>query len=116
MRAQAFARMSFSLALSYNRLVFTTADFQEIGRSYSGAALAFRVRCGSVKFGLRGRRSVLSVLHVAVTSFFVTGGALSSCSCRFHGRRGTLELFVQISWQAQHFRAFRADFVAGAAL
>ena len=46
---------------------------------------------------------ILSLLHVAVTRFF-------------NDRRSTLELFVQISWQAQHFRAFRADFVAGAAL
>ena len=42
----------------------------------------------------------MSLLHVAVTRFFVTGAA-------------ALELFVQISWQPQRFRAFRADFVAG---
>ena len=37
-------------------------------------------------------------------SFFVTGAALSSCSCRFRGRRSTLE-----------FSSLRANFVAGAA-
>ena len=31
-------------------------------------------------------------------------------------RRNTFEPFMQISWQARHFRAIRADFVAGAAL
>ena len=42
-------------------------------------------------------------LHVALTSFFVRGATVSSCSCRFRGRRNTLELAVQISWQAQYF-------------
>ena len=36
------------------------------------------------------------------------------CNVIFRDRRSTLELVVQISWQ--HFRAFRADFVAGAVL
>ena len=41
---------------------------------------------------------------------------MSLCNVIFRDRRSTLELCVQISWQAQHFRAFRAEFVAGAVL
>ena len=36
----------------------------------------------------------------------VTGAALSSVLVEFRGRRSTLELFVQISWQAQCFGAW----------
>ena len=38
-RARAFPQMSLSLALSCNRLVFTTLDLQEIGRNHSGGAV-----------------------------------------------------------------------------
>ena len=47
---------------------------------------------------------------------FVAGAVLWSLACRFRGRRSTLELGVQISWQAQYFGAWCADFVAGAVL
>ena len=40
MRAQAFPRMLFSLALLFNRLVFTTLDLQEIGTLMGRVALA----------------------------------------------------------------------------
>ena len=45
-----FAPAPFSLALSYNRLVFTTADLQEIGRNHSGATVPrkFSARSASV--------------------------------------------------------------------
>ena len=36
----------------------------------------------------------------------MTGAALSSVLVEFRGRRGTLELFVRISWQAQYFGAW----------
>ena len=36
----------------------------------------------------------------------VTGAAVSSVLVELHGRRGTLELVVQISWQAQYFGAW----------
>ena len=36
----------------------------------------------------------------------VTGAALSRVLVEFRGRRGALELFVQISWQAQYFGAW----------
>ena len=42
-----------------------------------------------------------------VASFLcVTGAALSSVLVEFRGRRGALELFAQISWQAQYFGAW----------
>ena len=50
--------------------------------------LVFRMRRESVKFRFRGRRSILS-----------------RCNVIFRDRRSALKLFVQISWQAQYFRA-----------
>ena len=62
---QAFAGVTFSLALSYNRLVFTTADLQEIGRNHSGATV------GRLIF--RDRRSTLELFFRAD---FMAGAAL----------------------------------------
>ena len=56
-----------------------------------------------VKVGYRGRASSLDDFESVASLLCVTGAALSSVLVEFRGRRDTLELFVQISWQAQYF-------------
>ena len=49
-----------------------------------------------VKVGFRGKSSSLD-------DFELIARAISSVLVEFRGSRGALELFVQISWQAQYF-------------
>ena len=58
-----------------------------------------------VKAGFRGRSSSLDDFEFVASLLCVTGAALSSVLVEFRGKRCTLELFVQISWQAQYFGA-----------
>ena len=53
-----------------------------------------------VKVGFRGRSSTLDDFEFVASLLCVTGAALSSVLLEFRGRRGALELVVQISWQA----------------
>ena len=62
--------------------------------------------CKRVKAGFRGRSSSLDDFEFVASLLCVKGAALSSVLLEFHGRRCTLELFVQISWQAQYFGAW----------
>ena len=58
------------------------------------------------KVGFRGRRSSLDDLEFVESLLRVTGAALSSVLVELRGRHSTVELFVQISWQAQCFGAW----------
>ena len=59
-----------------------------------------------VKDGFCGRSGTLDDFEFVASLLCVTGAARSSVLIEFRGRRGTLELFVQISWQAQYFGAW----------
>ena len=59
-----------------------------------------------VKVRFHGRSSTLDDFEFVASLLFVTGAALSSVLVEFRCRRGTLELFVHISWQAQYFGAW----------
>ena len=59
-----------------------------------------------VKVGFHGRSSSLDDFEFVASLLCVTGAALSSVLLEFRGRRSTLELFVQTSWQAQYFGAW----------
>ena len=59
-----------------------------------------------VKVGFRGRCSSFDDFEFVASLLCVTGAALSSVLIEFCGRRSTLELYVQISWQAQYFGAW----------
>ena len=59
-----------------------------------------------VKIGFRGRSSSLDDFEFVASLLCVTGAALSSFLVEFRGRRSTVELFVQISRQAQYFGAW----------
>ena len=74
-----------------------------------------------VKVGFCGRSSSLDDFEFVASLLCVAGAALSSVSVEIHGRRDTLELFVQIlrlaqyfgawariSWQARHFDSARS--------
>ena len=64
--------------------------------------------------GVLDRRNTLKGFEFLASLLCVTGAALSSFWLEGRGRRRTLELFVQISWQVQYFGAWRADCVARA--
>ena len=85
MLAQAFAGVSFSLALSYNRLVLKTADARNLS-NHSGASPA------------------LCQIMISWQAHFERFAC--RCNVIFRDRRSTLELFVQIPWQAQHIKHF----------
>ena len=59
-----------------------------------------------VRVGFRGRSSTLDDFEFVASLLCMTGAAVSSVLIEFRGRRGALELFVQISWQAQYFGAW----------
>ena len=59
-----------------------------------------------VKVGVRGRSRIWDNFEFVASLLCVTGAAVSSVLVESRGRRGTLELFVQILWQAQYFGAW----------
>ena len=105
---QVFARESFSLALSCNRLVLAPETCQNWSKSFwrHSPVLVFDACRKRVKVGFRGRSSRLDDFEFVAGLLCVTGAALSSVLVEFRGRRGALELFVQISLQAQYFGAW----------
>ena len=60
-----------------------------------------------VKVGFRGRASTLDDFEFVASLLCVTSAALSSILVELCGWRGTLDLFVQTSWQARHFDSAR---------
>ena len=59
-----------------------------------------------VKVGFRGSSSTLDDFQFVASLLCMAGAALSSILVKFCGRRRILELFVQISWQAQYLGAW----------
>ena len=59
-----------------------------------------------VKVGFCGRSISLDDFEFVASLLCGTGAAVSSVLVDFCGRHGTLELFVQILWQAQYFGAW----------
>ena len=62
--------------------------------------------CKRVKVGFCCRCSSLDDFEFVASLLCVAGAALSSVLVEFRGRRGALEPFVQISWQARYFGAW----------